>query len=70
MLEMKTVTTSAKLRRQSEGGKEGEGKRAAILAFTFNTSTKHYKTTTNKKKSPIVHRHTVTFHILHNAKLT
>lgn len=60
MLEMKTVTTSAKLRQQREGAKEGERKRVGIFykGFTFNTTTKYYKANAaNTKKNPNVHRH-------------
>lgn len=60
MLEMKTVTTSAKLRRQREGAKEGERKRVGMFykGLTWTATTKYHKASgASTKKNPKVHRH-------------
>lgn len=60
MLEMKTVMTSAKLRRQRERAKEGERKKVGILykGLTLTATTKYHKANgASTKKNLKVHRH-------------
>lgn len=72
MLEMKTVMTSAKLRRQREGAKEGERKRVGIFykGLTITATTKYHKANgASTKKNPKVHRHLL-FSSLYDVKTT